>query len=214
VGRLGANAISDARSTGAGSPAACDDVAEMTSGLEPHLEIGGAGGPAGGTGGSDGGGGVEIVSAGAGAAYDIAAESPLEPAAADTEGEGEGNEPVDGAGVTGGTGSTRSADVSLPVSLAGSVLAGSVLPGSVLADSDLPSPPTLSLSGLLGSLLADSLFGISPVPGASLAVSALGSSPGFPRRLKRCLADNLRPSGPRSTAACGGTWLSTSTREA
>lgn len=201
----------------------------MTSGLAPHLEIGGAGGPAGGTGGSDGAGGVEIVSAGAGAAYDIGAESLLEPAAADTEGEGEGDEPVDGAGVTGGTGSTRSADVSPPVSLVGSVLAGSVLPGSVLADSvladsvladsvladsDLPSPPTLSLSGLLGSLLADSLFGISPVPGASLAVSALGSSLGFPRRLNRCLADDLRPSGPRSAAACGGTWLSTSTREA
>jgi hypothetical protein len=170
------------------------------------LEIGGAGGPAGGTGGSDGGGGVVIVSTGAGAAYDIAAESPLEPAAADTE--GEGDDPVGGAGVTGGTGSARSADVS-PLSLAGSVLAD-----SDLADSDLPSPPGLSPSGLAGSLLAASLFGMSPVPGASLAVSALGSSLGFPRRLNRCLADNLRPSGPRSGTACGGTWLSTSTREA
>jgi hypothetical protein len=169
--------------------------AEITSGLEPYLEIGGAGGPAGGTGGSDGGGGVEIVSTGAGAAYDIAAESPPEAAAADTD----GDEPVGGAGVTGGTGSARSADVSPPLSLA----------GSALADSDLASP-----SGLAGSLLAASLFGMSPVPGASLAVSALGSSLGFPRLLNRCLADNLRPSGPRSGTACGGTWLSTSTREA
>jgi uncharacterized protein YjbI with pentapeptide repeats len=147
--------------------------------------------------------------------------------------------------VTGGTGSIRSADVSPPVSLADSglvdsdlvdsdlvdsdlvdsdlegsvlddsVLADSDLADSDLADSDLPSPPDLSPSGLLGSPLADSLFGISPIPGVSLTVSALGSSsPGFPRRLSLCLADNLRPSGPRSGAACGATWLSTSARDA
>jgi len=178
------------------------------------LEIGGAGGPAGRTGGNDGVGGAVIVTVGAGAAYDVAAESLLDPAFADTE----GGEPEGGAGVTGGTGSTRNADVTPPVSLAGSVLAGSILAGSVLAgsalaDSDRPSPPDLSPSGLPGSILADSLFGISPVPGASLAASALGSSSlGFPRRLKRCLADNLRPSGPRSAAACGGLWLSLSVR--
>jgi len=65
---------------------------------------------------------------------------PLE-TAADTAGES------DGAGVTGGTGSARSAGVSpLPLSFA----------ASILAASDLPSPDGLVLSGLVLSGLLSS----------------------------------------------------------
>ena len=78
-----------------------------------YWEIGGAGGPAGATGGN---GGVEAVMAGAGtgggAGTGDDSDVPLE-TAADIDG---------GAGVTGGTGSDRSAGVS-PLSLGASTLA-------------------------------------------------------------------------------------------
>ncbi len=100
------------------------------------------------------------------------------------------------------------------------------LDGSALADCDGPSPKDLAPSWLPDSTLVASLFGASPPDGSSLAASAFGGSlknslngsfeeslgasspPGLPRLLSRCLADNLRPSGPRSPAACAGTWPS------
>src|SRR6202011_6337365 len=111
-----------------------------------------------------------------------------------------------GAGVTGGTGSGRSTGVEPPLSFG----------VSILSDSDLASTGGVAPSGLLPSSLAASLFGLSsvasPFEGSSvlaesvLAESVLGSSspPGLPRLLSLRIAPDLRPSGPRSIAACAG----------
>src|SRR6266849_5192607 len=181
--------------------------------LGAYWEIGGAGGPAGATAGSGGAEAVTAGGAGGAAGADGAGAGsgvPLE-TAADTAGES------DGAGVTGGTGSARSAGVSpVPVSFG----------GSILAASDLPSPGGLVLSGLLSSPLAVSLLGVSSLTGSpfegsslaasvfavsDLAASAFGGSspPGLPRLLSLCFAVNLRPSGPRSLPAWAGTSPST-----
>src|SRR6201999_991343 len=80
-----------------------------------------------------------------------------------------------------------------------------------LAVSGLVSPDGLTPSGLAASSLAGSAAGFSSlagpaVAGSSLALSGLlvsfgSSAPGLPRLLRRCLADSLRPSGPRSPAS-------------
>jgi large subunit ribosomal protein L9 len=148
-----------------------------------YWEIGGAGGPAGAT----GGGGAEAAVTDAGGEETAGAAADSEPPLIEAAG---------GAGVTGGTGSDRSAEVSPPLSLA----------GSTLADWDEVSPAGLASSGLASSLAA---AGGSLVKGSS----AFGGSSGLglPRLLSRCcLADGLRPSGPRSPATCGGTWPSKS----
>ena len=158
-----------------------------------YWEIGGAGGPAAATGGA-GGGEADIavgVSDGVGGLTAGGSDARLE-AVVETAVEAAG-----GAGVTGGTGSGRSAGVSLPLSFG----------ASILAASDLPSPAGLIPSGLLLSSLMLSALALSSIPGSDFGNSSVlgGSSPpDLPRLLSRCLAVNLRPSGPRSRAACAG----------
>ncbi len=165
-----------------------------------YWEIGGVGGPAGAAGAR---GGIEAVIAGGGP--DGVEESSGVPP--ETAG-GTVDEPC-GAGATGGTGSARSAVVSLlPVGFG----------ASILAASDLPSPGSLSPSYLAvslwglsslagspfaGSSLAESVLAASVLAASLLAASVLGRSslPGLPRLLSLCLAPDLRPSGPRSLAA-------------
>jgi hypothetical protein len=79
-----------------------------------YWEIGGAGGPAGAT----GGGGAEAAVTDAGDEETAGAAAGSEPPLTEAVGIVAG-----GAGVTGGTGSDRSAEVSPPLSLAGSTLA-------------------------------------------------------------------------------------------
>ena len=130
--------------------------------LETYWEIGGFGGPADAAG---AGAGIEAVNGVAGApSVDVPAVgsgAPLETVVVE----------ACGAGVTGGTGSARSAVVSpLPLGF----------DASILVASDLPSTGELAPSGLL-SCFAMSLWGLSslaasPFAGSSLAESVLAAS--------------------------------------
>src|SRR5215203_1098785 len=115
-----------------------------------------------------------------------------------------------GAGVTCGTASGRAAgDSELPLSFEASSLTGSDLVSDAagLMASGLPSP-TLAVSLLGVSIFGASICAASLLGGSSLSTSALtgslrgdSSPPGLPRLLSFCLADSLRPSGPRSLEA-------------
>jgi hypothetical protein len=176
-----------------------------------YWEIGGAGGP---TGAAGARGGIEAVNAAGGPDGPPDVEAPAEDSSVPPETAGGTVDEPCGAGVTGGTGSARSAVVSpLPVGFSASILAASDLPSpgslspSYLAVSlwDLSSLAGSPLAGssLAESVLAASVLAASVLAALFLAASALGSSslPGLPRLLSLCLAPDLRPSGPRSLAA-------------
>src|SRR5450432_1552050 len=124
-----------------------------------YWEIGGAGGPAGAAG---AGGGTEAVTAGDGPDNALGVEAPVAGSGVPLEtAAGVVEEPC-GAGVTGGTGSARSAVVSpLPAGFG----------ASNRAASDLLSPGSLS-----PSYLAVSLWGLSSLAGSLFAGSSLAES--------------------------------------
>ena len=173
-----------------------------------HWEIGGTGGPAGATGGGDAATGAGVA-AGAGpppcgseAALDaVDAGEPLGlPPGAGSAGLASPSGDF-GAGVTAGTGSARSGT---------SDFAPSPLGESSLADSDFC---LIRLCFRFAAFILGCtwLFVLGYLALCSLAHRRVGlaarlgsSSPGLPRLLRRCLADSLRPSGPRSSAAAAG----------
>ena len=138
-----------------------------------YWEIGGAGGPAGAAG---AGGGTEAVTAGGGPDSALGVEAPAAGSGVPLETAAGAVEEPCGAGVTGGTGSARSAVVSpLPVGFG----------ASILAASDLPSPGSLSPSYLasvaLGLVFSRGLALCGLIPGrigfgrVSLRSVSLGS---------------------------------------